>query len=100
MTDLVTTEEDRQIMELAFGIHRFLRVFSLASGVPADRLKALRQSFDDTMMDPAFIADARAKLAEPLEVVGWRDITDYMSAVYATPRAIVDRTAKIMDIDN
>lgn len=100
VTDLVKSEEDRQIMELAFGIHRFLRVFSLASGVPADRLHALRQAFDDTMKDPAFIADAKAKLAEPLEVVGWRDITDYMRAVYATPRAIVDRTAKIMDIDN
>ena len=100
VTDLVKSEEDRQIMELAFGIHRFLRVFSLASGVPADRLHALRQAFDDTMKDPAFIADAKAKLAEPLEVVDWRDITDYMSAVFATPRAIVDRTAKIMDIDN
>ena len=100
VTELVSNEEDRKIMELAFGIHRFLRVFSLAPGVPADRLAALRAAFDKTMEDPAFLADVKARLAEPLEAVGWKDISDYIKSAYATPPAIVERAARIMDVEN
>ncbi len=99
VTDLVSSNDERQIMQLVFGIHRFLRVFSLAAGVPADRLAALRSAFDRTMEDPEFIADAKAKLAEPVEVAGWREISDYIRAAYATDKAIVERTAKMMEAD-
>ena len=30
-------------------------------GVPADRVAALRKAFDDTMKDPAFLADAKKR---------------------------------------
>jgi tripartite-type tricarboxylate transporter receptor subunit TctC len=100
VTDLAANDEDRQIMQLIFGVHRFLRVFSLAPGVPADRLQALRAAFDKTMTDPAFIADSQAKLAEPLEVASWQEVTGYVRAAYATPAAVVERTARMMESEN
>lgn len=99
VTDFARTPEDKQIMQLVFGIHRFLRVFSLAAGVPEDRLAALRVAFDKTMEDPEFIADAKQKLAEPLEVARWKEIEDYIRAAYATDPAIVARTAKLVDAE-
>ncbi len=100
VTDLAANEEDRQVMQLIFGIHRFLRLFSLAPGVPADRLAALRRAFDATMTDPAFLADVKTKLAEPLEVATWNDVSDFIRDAYATPKAVVDRTARMMEAEN
>jgi tripartite-type tricarboxylate transporter receptor subunit TctC len=100
VTDLATDDEDRQIMQLVFGVHRFLRAFSLAPGVPADRLQALRRAFDETITDPDFIADCKAKLAEPLEVASWQELADYVRAAYATPAPVVERTRKMMESEN
>jgi len=34
---------------------------AVGPGVPADRVAALRKAFDDTMKDPAFLADAKKR---------------------------------------
>src|SRR5262245_2734308 len=39
----------------------FGRAMVVGPGVPADRVAALRKAFDDTMKDPAFLADAKKR---------------------------------------
>ena len=46
------------------------RPIATTPGVPADRLAALRKAFDDTLTDPAFMADARTERAEISPMTG------------------------------
>jgi len=58
--ELLTNDEDRAVMKVGVedpGI--YARPYVVPPGVPPERLAALRQAFDETMRDPAFLADAQ-----------------------------------------
>ena len=59
MIDLAPNETVRTVFELISITGEIGRPFVTAPGVPADRVAALRQAFDETMKDPEFLADAR-----------------------------------------
>jgi len=50
--------DKKDIVEFITAGTPFGRAIALGPGVPADRVAALRKAFDDTMKDPAFLADA------------------------------------------
>lgn len=61
--DYAKDENIRKAMKLIFGRDTLGRPLAASPGIPADRTKALRQAFVDTMKDPAYLADAKkAKL--------------------------------------
>src|SRR3984957_529257 len=66
--DYAKQEQDRQILRLVFGWLDLERPVAAPPGKPVDRIKALRDGFDDAMKDPALLADAeQASLAiEPM----------------------------------
>ncbi len=57
-TELANNDEQRQVLAILSGDVSVGRPILTAPDVPADRVKALRQAFDDTMRDPQFIAAA------------------------------------------
>jgi hypothetical protein len=60
LTDLAANDEQRLIFKLFSAEIALGRVFITTPDVPRDRLAALRNAFDATMRDPAFIKDARS----------------------------------------
>ena len=58
-TELAQNEEQRQVLEILSGDVSVGRPILTAPDVPADRVKALRQAFDETMRDPQFIEAAK-----------------------------------------
>src|SRR5262249_11337518 len=86
---------EREILDLVLTQQVFGRPYLLPPGVDATTVALMRTAFDETMHDPAFLADAaRLKLqvlAEPGTV-----IQDVVSKLYATPRALVQRAAEAM----
>ncbi len=66
--DMVTNVEDRQVLDLFLAQKTAARPIAAPPGVPADRLKALRDAFERATEDPSFKADAvRQKLeVEPM----------------------------------
>jgi tripartite-type tricarboxylate transporter receptor subunit TctC len=56
--DYAKTDKQRQILRLIFSRQVMGRPFAAPPGIPADRAAALRQAFDDTMKDPAFLDEA------------------------------------------
>jgi tripartite-type tricarboxylate transporter receptor subunit TctC len=61
--DFAKTARDRAILEVVFSGQPMGRPYAAPPGIPADRVKALRDSFMATMKDPAFLAEAdKAKL--------------------------------------
>jgi len=94
--DDVHNEIDRQVMELALGLLRFARVFSVAPGIPQDRLAALRKAFDDMTKDPEFAAEADKVLLEGLTPSSHQAIEQFIREAYAVPEEVRSRAAKYM----
>jgi tripartite-type tricarboxylate transporter receptor subunit TctC len=90
-TDLARSENDRQALELFFARVAIGRPFAAPPGVPADRVAALRRAFDDTMKDPAFLADTRRQ-GFNVDAIKGEEIADRIAAAYRTPRDVVART--------
>jgi tripartite-type tricarboxylate transporter receptor subunit TctC len=59
LTDLATNDEQRQIFKLFSAEIALGRTFVTTPGIPADRLAALRQAFEETLRDPAFLGDLK-----------------------------------------
>jgi tripartite-type tricarboxylate transporter receptor subunit TctC len=58
-TELAGNEEQRQVLDILSGDVSVGRPILTAPEVPAERVKALRQAFEDTMRDPQFIEAAQ-----------------------------------------
>ena len=56
--DYAKTDEDRAILQFHFGQLLLGRPLAGPPGIPADRLKALRDALFATMKDPQFLAEA------------------------------------------
>jgi tripartite-type tricarboxylate transporter receptor subunit TctC len=66
--DYAKTETDRQILQFHFGQLLLGRPLAGPPGIPADRLKALRDALSATMKDPQFLAEA-AKIGLDIDPV-------------------------------
>lgn len=88
--DFAKSEEDRQVLDFVFGPQVLGRPHFAPPGVPPARVAALRQAFDDTMKDSAFLSDA-AKNKFDLDPFSGEEIERRVRALYATPRAVIER---------
>jgi tripartite-type tricarboxylate transporter receptor subunit TctC len=95
LADLANTERERQIVDLVLSRQPMGRPLVAPPGTPADRKEALRQAFDDTMADPAFVADATARSIEVNPVKG-ADLDRLLATLYATPPAVVAEVRAII----
>jgi tripartite-type tricarboxylate transporter receptor subunit TctC len=57
----VTPPDKKDLVEFVTAGTPFGRAMAVGPGVPADRVAALRKAFDETMKDPAFLADAEKR---------------------------------------
>jgi tripartite-type tricarboxylate transporter receptor subunit TctC len=88
---LVRSPEENQAMQLFFARTRLGRPFVAPPDVPPDRVMLLRRAFDETMRDPAFLADAKTQGLTSAPVTG-ESIAATIAAAYKTPPDIVKRT--------
>ena len=58
-SELGESEGQRQVLEILSGDVAVGRPILTAPGVPADRVRALRKAFDETLVDPQFIEAAK-----------------------------------------
>jgi tripartite-type tricarboxylate transporter receptor subunit TctC len=94
----LVTEETKDPKELAalkliFGRQSVARPYATAPGVPADRVAALRKAFDDTMKDPAFLAEAEKTKLE-VEPVSGQEVQDLVAELYQSSPEVVKIAAE------
>lgn len=85
--DLALDAQSREVLEFLVSRQYIGRPFALPPGVPQDRVTALRRAFDDTMTDPAFLADAKRTLLEVTPVNGEK-VQAHVAKMLATPERI------------
>jgi len=93
---LATKDEDRLALKLLTSRLEAGRPFVAPPGVPPARVAALRKAFDETMRDPAFLAEARRLLLDVEPMTG-EEVAALVKSVLATPPAVVARVRKVLD---
>jgi tripartite-type tricarboxylate transporter receptor subunit TctC len=95
LLDLALTPTQKQVMSLAIAPQGMARPFAAPPALPADRLKALRKAFNDTMKDKAFLDDAEKQKLDINPMTG-EEIAKIVDDLYQTPQDIVDMAAVAM----
>ncbi len=93
---LATTDEHRLALKLLTSRLEAGRPFVAPPGVPPARVAALRKAFDETMQDPAFLAEAK-KLLLDVEPMTGEEVSALVRNVLATPPAVVARVRRVLD---
>jgi tripartite-type tricarboxylate transporter receptor subunit TctC len=93
--DLVDKVEDRQVLQVATAPFSLGRPIAAPPGVPADRLRQLRDAMQATFADPAFREDcARQHLDCEAPVTG-EQLAEIIRAAYVVPDAVHRRLIAI-----
>ena len=90
-----TNENGRRLAKVILASGDFGRPIVAAPGVPADRMKILRDSFDKTIADPALLAEAEKRRLE-IDHTKWDDMETLAKDVMATPTEIITRMRKLL----
>src|SRR5262249_54202562 len=91
--DLLTKEEDRQMLALLVGPTAMARAFAAPPGLPPGRTAILRRAFDATMKDREFLAEA-ANMQADIGPTAGEGVQSIIAGIYATPQPVIERVKK------
>jgi len=97
--DLAENEEQKQVLEFIFARQAWGRPFLAPPGVPADRAKALQDSFMAITKDPAFIADAKKQKLEINPIPGPK-IAQMIANMHKVPLKLVNLAREATNKDD
>ena len=97
LMDLAKNEDDRLALKLVSAPPMVGRPVFSTPNVPDDRTKALRDAFDATMKDPAFLEEAR-KTGLDINPIGGADLQKIVADIIDTPKPVRDRLASILSL--
>jgi tripartite-type tricarboxylate transporter receptor subunit TctC len=91
LTDLAKNEPDRQLLEFMSLVTTSVGYSVMAPpGVPDTTVAVLRQAFDETMKDPAFIADTKKRRID-LNPADYKVVEAAVRKAVNSPRALFQR---------
>ena len=88
VVDLTDNPKEKAALKLIFSRQLMARPFAAPPGIPAERAKALRDAFDATMKDPAYVSEMMRLQLEVRPVSGVR-LEQMVKEVYAYPADVV-----------
>lgn len=97
--DLATKEDDRQLFRLIFGPWAFGRPLLAPPQTPKDRLQALRAAFNETVADPAFMAEAQ-KINMEIQPTAPAAIEKVVDDILRTPQPVIERARVLLGVQN
>jgi tripartite-type tricarboxylate transporter receptor subunit TctC len=87
-------DDERAFQAIYVSLGTIGRSLAFPPGVPQDRVEALRQAFDKTIKDPAFLDDVKSKNIVFAPMSG-AQLKVYVDTLMATPPARVEAARKI-----
>jgi tripartite-type tricarboxylate transporter receptor subunit TctC len=93
LLDLAGDERARQILGLLGSGPDIGRSIVAEPGIPPERAAALRRAFNETMADPAFLADIKARHLGVEPLTG-EEVQKLVAAAVATPAHLVDEARR------
>ncbi|MDP2355016.1 MAG: tripartite tricarboxylate transporter substrate-binding protein [Beijerinckiaceae bacterium] len=96
MIELAKNDEDRAIFRLISAPTVIGRPIATAPGVPAERVKMLRDAFDKMIHDPKFIAIAEKEHFE-IDYVPGEEMQQVVAEIVNTPEPVLQRLKQIIE---
>ncbi len=97
LIDLAANEDDRLALKLVSAPPSVGRPVFSTPNVPEDRVKALRDAFDATMKDPAFLEEAK-KTGLDINPISGAELQKVVADIIDTPKPVRDRLAAILSL--
>jgi tripartite-type tricarboxylate transporter receptor subunit TctC len=95
LMDLAKNEDDRAVLKLLSASTTIGRPIFTTPGVPEDRVKLLRTSFDRMVKDPAFLEQAKKENLD-IQPVSGEELQRIVADIVATPPKIAARLQEII----
>jgi hypothetical protein len=95
MDEFKTEEIGRRLANVVLASGELGRPYLLPPGIPAERLKNLREAFMKLMVDPAFLADVKKRGLEVDPSTG-EELEKLAKQVMAQPPEVIERVKKLM----
>jgi tripartite-type tricarboxylate transporter receptor subunit TctC len=95
MNKYKTPEDVRRLAEVILAADEFGRPLIFPPGVPADRVKIIRDAFDKTINDPALLAEAEKRRLD-IDPARGEELDKLAKQVMQTPPEIVERMKKLI----
>ena len=73
----------------------FGRPIIATPGIPADRVKMLREAFSKTLSDPALLADAKKRRLD-IDPTSAEDLESLAKEVFTTNRELIERMKTLL----
>lgn len=96
-TELAGNDDQRQVLALLSGDVSVGRPILTAPNVPAERVRALRQAFDETMHDPQFI-DAAKQANMEIHSMGGDELQQAVEKIVSSPPRILAMVKDVIAI--
>ncbi len=96
VTDLAKNASDKKAFEFLFAPQEMGRPFFAPPGVPAERVKALRSAFLQTLRDARFLAEAD-KAGLEVQPVDGETVQKIVRRMYDTPNDVLDLVKSIAE---
>jgi tripartite-type tricarboxylate transporter receptor subunit TctC len=90
-----TPEATKRMAALVLASGEFGRPIIARPGIPADRVKILRDAFAKSLSDPALLADAKKRRLE-IDPTSPDDLESLAREVFTTNREIIERMKKLL----
>jgi tripartite-type tricarboxylate transporter receptor subunit TctC len=97
LRNLVSNPDDKEILNLLEFPGELGRPFLMPPGSPPELVDTIRKAFDETVKDPAFLADAQ-KASMEVDPVSADAMQKVINDAYATPEALVKKAAPFSGI--
>ena len=94
--DFAKSDEQKQLLAVLDAANDVGRPFIMSSQVPAARIAIIRQAFDDTMKDPALIAQAE-KEQIPVSPISGAEAAKIVEGMTNVSPAIIAKAKEIYD---
>ena len=95
LTELAQNNEQRQILEVISGDAAVGRPVLTAPDVPAERVRALRKAFDDTMKNPAF-REAAKKARMYFNPIGGEELQQIVTRIVSPSPQVIERVKEVI----
>ena len=90
-----TTESVRRLAKVVLAADEFGRPIVFPPGVPADRVKIIRDAFNKTISDPAFLAEAEKRRLD-IDPANGEELDSLAKEVMTATPEIVERVKKLI----
>jgi tripartite-type tricarboxylate transporter receptor subunit TctC len=92
--DIAPTKRDGEAIKFLISSVELGRPFIASRSVPVERIRILRDAFNETMADPDFVADA-TKLRLPVMPRSGEESMQIVDMIYAAPKNVVEDARKL-----